>query len=42
MRCKHCNSKNLVKAGTQGYGGKRYQRYLCNDCIRISRGEEIN
>lgn len=37
-KCKHCGSKNVVKAG-KSYAGGVKQRWLCKDCHRHHYGE---
>ena len=34
MKCNHCGSANLIKAGKAAYGGKLMQKWLCKDCHR--------
>jgi len=36
--CKHCGSKNVIKAGI-GYAGHRKQKWLCKDCGRFFYSE---
>jgi len=32
LKCPKCKSTKLVKAGRVWSGGKKKQRYLCNNC----------
>lgn len=35
MRCKHCGSSRVRKAGIE-YAGKKKQRWLCKSCGRFT------
>lgn len=34
--CPHCNSLRLNRTGIDVHGDKKYQRYYCRDCHRIT------
>jgi len=36
--CKHCGSKNVIKAGIR-YAGNRKQKWLCKTCGRFFDSE---
>ena len=38
MKCKHCGSNRVRKAGID-YAGKKKQRWLCKDCGRFTLGK---
>jgi len=40
MRCKHCNSENVVKQGFDYRASEKIQRWRCKDCFKMTISDE--